>query len=175
MLAAFAARADAGDPLAALEVGDRPAPEPPDGWVVVDVRAAALNHHDIWSLRGVGLKDEQLPMILGCDAAGTDPDGNEVIVHAVGRQAASAHVSSAGFGTTLRAGTTTVSARVPGCFSDSSDRRGSSVSSPSQAGSEITECTITSRPSASTPAASQPRIIGSRSAGRPTPRSDHRS
>jgi NADPH:quinone reductase-like Zn-dependent oxidoreductase len=83
MLAAYAASTNADDPLAALEVGERPDPEPPDGWVTVDVRAASLNHHDLWSLRGVGLPEERLPMILGCDAAGTDPDGNEVIVHSV--------------------------------------------------------------------------------------------
>jgi NADPH:quinone reductase-like Zn-dependent oxidoreductase len=34
-------------------------------------------------LKGVGLPAERLPMILGCDAAGYDEDGNEVIVHAV--------------------------------------------------------------------------------------------
>ena len=83
MLAVYAATTNADDPLAALEVGERPDPEPPDGWVTVEVRAASLNHHDLWSLRGVGLSDEALPMILGCDAAGVDPDGNEVIVHSV--------------------------------------------------------------------------------------------
>ncbi len=83
MLAAYAARTDADDPLSALEIGDRPEPEPRDGWTVVDVRAASLNHHDIWSLRGVGLPEDRLPMILGCDAAGLDEDGNEVIVHSV--------------------------------------------------------------------------------------------
>jgi NADPH:quinone reductase-like Zn-dependent oxidoreductase len=83
MLAVFASRTDADDPLSALEVGERPAPEPPDGWVTVDVKAASLNHHDLWSLRGVGLPEERLPMILGCDAAGTDPEGNAVIVHSV--------------------------------------------------------------------------------------------
>ena len=51
--------------------------------MTVDVRAAALNHHDLWSLRGVGLPEDRLPMILGCDAAGTDEDGNEVLVHSV--------------------------------------------------------------------------------------------
>ena len=35
------------------------------------------------ALRGVGLRTEQLPMILGCDAAGYDEDGNEVVVHAI--------------------------------------------------------------------------------------------
>jgi NADPH:quinone reductase-like Zn-dependent oxidoreductase len=37
----------------------------------------------VWSLRGVGLPADRLPMILGCDAAGTDEDGNEVVVHGV--------------------------------------------------------------------------------------------
>jgi NADPH:quinone reductase-like Zn-dependent oxidoreductase len=83
MLAVFASRTDPDDPLSALEMGERPDPEPPDGWVTVDVRAASLNHHDLWSLRGVGLPDERLPMILGCDAAGMDQDGNAVIVHSV--------------------------------------------------------------------------------------------
>ncbi|KAB2808895.1 zinc-binding dehydrogenase [Pimelobacter simplex] len=71
------------DPLTGLVVGERPDPVAPDGWTTVTVKAAALNHHDLWSLRGVGLKAEALPMILGCDAAGYDEDGNEVVVHAV--------------------------------------------------------------------------------------------
>jgi NADPH:quinone reductase-like Zn-dependent oxidoreductase len=83
MLAVFASRTDADAPLSALEVGERPEPEPPEGWTTVTVKAASLNHHDLWSLRGVGLPDERLPMILGCDAAGVDADGNEVIVHSV--------------------------------------------------------------------------------------------
>jgi NADPH:quinone reductase-like Zn-dependent oxidoreductase len=83
MLAAYVAQFAADDPLSGLRVGQRPEPDLPDGWIGVSVRAAALNHHDIWSLRGVGLSEEQLPMILGCDAAGVDDDGNEVIVHAV--------------------------------------------------------------------------------------------
>ena len=83
MLAVFASRTDADDPLSALEVDDRPEPEPREGWTTVEVRAASLNHHDLWSLQGVGLPDDRLPMILGCDAAGVDADGNEVIVHSV--------------------------------------------------------------------------------------------
>ena len=83
MLAAYASAISPENPLAGLTVGERPEPEPPDGWVTVKVRAAALNHHDLWSLRGVGLPAERLPMILGCDAAGLDPDGNEVVVHSV--------------------------------------------------------------------------------------------
>ncbi len=83
MLAAYAAKFDADNPIAALEVGERPDPTVPEGWVTIDVRATALNHHDLWSLKGVGLAEQSLPMILGCDAAGVDPDGNEVVVHAV--------------------------------------------------------------------------------------------
>jgi NADPH:quinone reductase-like Zn-dependent oxidoreductase len=83
MLAAFAKSQSADDPLSGLEVGQRPAPEPPEGWTTVTLRTAGLNHHDVWSLRGVGLPADRLPMILGCDGAGIDPDGHEVIVHAV--------------------------------------------------------------------------------------------
>jgi NADPH:quinone reductase-like Zn-dependent oxidoreductase len=83
MLAAFAARTAPDDPLSALEVGERPAPDLPDGWARVRIRAAGLNHHDLWSLRGVGLPAERLPMILGCDGAGLDEDGTPVVVHAV--------------------------------------------------------------------------------------------
>ena len=83
MLAAYAARTDPDDPLAALVVGERPTPAVPQGWARVRVRAASLNHHDLWSLKGVGLSAESLPMILGCDAAGLDDEGREVVVHAV--------------------------------------------------------------------------------------------
>ena len=83
VLAVYAATTDPDDPLSGLVVGDLPEPEPPENWVVVDVKAASLNHHDLWSLRGVGLPQDRLPMILGCDAAGIDDQGDEVIIHAV--------------------------------------------------------------------------------------------
>ena len=83
MFAVSASSFSADDPLAGLVLGEAPAPVPPDGWTTVRVKAAALNHHDLWSLRGVGLREEALPMVLGCDAAGLDEDGNEVVVHAV--------------------------------------------------------------------------------------------
>ncbi len=83
MLAVYASAIDPDDPLSGLTVGERPDPEPLDGWTTVTVRAAALNHHDLWSLRGVGLAEDRLPMILGCDASGVDEEGHEVVVHAV--------------------------------------------------------------------------------------------
>ncbi|HLV57691.1 MAG TPA: zinc-binding dehydrogenase [Natronosporangium sp.] len=84
MRAAYASAFNPDDPLAALGVGERPEPVPvDDDWTTVEIRASTLNHHDLWSLRGVGLREDQLPMILGCDAAGVDEEGNEVVVHAV--------------------------------------------------------------------------------------------
>lgn len=83
MLAAYAARLSADDPLSGLEVGDRPEPVARENWSTVDVRAASVNHHDVWSLQGVGLSGKSLPMILGTDAAGIAPDGTEVVVHSV--------------------------------------------------------------------------------------------
>src|SRR5689334_6351381 len=83
MLAVYAQSFSSDDPLSGLVVGERPDPEVPNGWTTVDVKAASLNHHDLWSLRGVGLGRDNLPMILGCDAAGLDEDGNEVVVHSV--------------------------------------------------------------------------------------------
>jgi NADPH:quinone reductase-like Zn-dependent oxidoreductase len=83
MLAVFAAAQSREDPLSGLRIDDQPEPETLDGWTTISVRAASLNHHDLWSLRGVGLPEDRLPMILGCDAAGLDEEGNEVIVHSV--------------------------------------------------------------------------------------------
>jgi NADPH:quinone reductase-like Zn-dependent oxidoreductase len=83
MLAACVKSFSPDTPLDGLEVGDAPEPVEREHWTTVDVRAASLNHHDVWSLRGVGLSAQRLPMILGTDAAGVAPDGSEVIVHGV--------------------------------------------------------------------------------------------
>ena len=83
MFAVYAESFSSDEPLNGLVVGERPEPGVPEGWTTITVRAASLNHHDLWSLRGVGLREDSLPMILGCDAAGIDGDGNEVVVHAV--------------------------------------------------------------------------------------------
>lgn len=83
MFAVYAAEPNPDTPLDALTVGERPDPEVPEGWVAVDVSAASLNMHDLWTLRGVGIKPDQFPMILGCDGAGTLEDGTEVVVHSI--------------------------------------------------------------------------------------------
>lgn len=112
MLAAYANTIDFNDPLAGLVVGDVAAPVVPAGWTTVRMRAASLNHHDLWSLRGVGLGADRLPMILGCDAAGLDEAGNEVLVYSV--------VSDAPVGTdeTLDESRTILSEKFPGTFSE---------------------------------------------------------
>ena len=112
MFAVSAASFSFDDPLSGLVVGERPEPEVPDGWTTVTVKAASLNHHDLWSLRGVGLRQEALPMILGCDAAGIDEDGREVLVHGV--------VSAPGWtgDETLDPGRSLLSERYQGTFAE---------------------------------------------------------
>jgi NADPH:quinone reductase-like Zn-dependent oxidoreductase len=98
-------------PLDGLHVGPHPDPEPPEGWVPVRVVSASVNHHDLWTLRGVGVVDDRLPKVLGCDAAGVTPDGREVIVHAV--------VSSPGFGDeTIAPDFSVLSERHDGTFAE---------------------------------------------------------
>jgi NADPH:quinone reductase-like Zn-dependent oxidoreductase len=85
MRAVYAASLSAEDPLSGLVVGELPLPDDrgPSGFVRVKLTTSALNHHDIFSLKGVGLAADKLPMVLGGDGAGVDDDGNEVIVHSV--------------------------------------------------------------------------------------------
>jgi NADPH:quinone reductase-like Zn-dependent oxidoreductase len=83
MLAVYANGVNPSDPMSCLSIGDLDeAPVPPE-WVSVTVRAASLNHHDVWSLKGQALSADRVPMVLGSDAAGVTDDGREVIVHAV--------------------------------------------------------------------------------------------
>ena len=83
MRAVFAADLDAGNPLAGLHVGEYPGKDIPSGWVRVAIKAAGLNHHDIWTLKGVATAAENLPIVLGSDGAGVTDTGEEVIIHAV--------------------------------------------------------------------------------------------
>jgi NADPH:quinone reductase-like Zn-dependent oxidoreductase len=86
MYAVYAHGIEKDDPLRGLACGERPEPvelAARPGWTTVTMRAACLNRHDLWSLQGVGLPAERLPMILGCDGAGVDEDGEEVVVHSV--------------------------------------------------------------------------------------------
>lgn len=70
MRAVYAAGVDYDDPLSVLEVGERPEPQSKPFWSTISVHASTVNHHDVWSLQGVGLSADATPMILGTDAAG---------------------------------------------------------------------------------------------------------
>ena len=83
MKAIYAARASMEDPISGLEVGELATPVIPEDWVRVRIKSASLNHHDLWSLKGVGLPSDRLPMILGCDGSGVTDDGREVLLHSV--------------------------------------------------------------------------------------------
>jgi NADPH:quinone reductase-like Zn-dependent oxidoreductase len=113
MFAVTAARFSSEDPLSALELGEQPEPAPPDGWTTVTVRATSLNHHDVWTLRGVGISADRLPMILGCDAAGVDADGAEVVVHGVVSDPGSVPSDE-----TLDPSRSLLSERYPGTFAE---------------------------------------------------------
>src|SRR5215472_4313796 len=113
MFAATAARFRSDDPLSALELGEQAEPVPPDGWTTVTVTAASLNHHDVWTLRGVGISEDRLPMILGCDAAGVAADGSEVVVHGVVTDPGSVPSDE-----TLDPSRSLLSERYPGTFAE---------------------------------------------------------
>ncbi|HEX2058632.1 MAG TPA: zinc-binding dehydrogenase [Actinomycetota bacterium] len=53
-----------------LAVRDVPAPEPRPGEVTVAVKAAAFNHLDLWTVRGVLKIEHHFPHALGADGAG---------------------------------------------------------------------------------------------------------
>ena len=53
-----------------VEYGEFPDPEPAADEVLVDVKAGALNHLDVWTRRGLPGLDLEMPHIPGSDAAG---------------------------------------------------------------------------------------------------------
>ncbi len=112
MFAVYASAPSPSDPLAALVLGDRPEPEPPDGWTTVSVVAASLNRHDLFTLSGVGISADRFPMILGCDASGLDEQGADVVVHGV--------ISDPSWlgDETLDPGRSLLSERYPGTFAE---------------------------------------------------------
>ena len=71
------------DPLSGLALREWPEPQAREGWTKVRIAAASLNPHDLWTLRGVGHPAERIPIVLGCDGAGTTEDGREVIIHPI--------------------------------------------------------------------------------------------
>ncbi|MFD1585667.1 zinc-binding dehydrogenase [Halorientalis brevis] len=62
-----------------LEYGEFPDPDPAEDEVLVDVKAAALNHLDVWTRRGLPGINLEMPHIPGSDAAGVVTEvGDEV-------------------------------------------------------------------------------------------------
>ena len=53
-----------------LRYEDAPDPDRRPGWVVVRVRACALNHLDLWQRRGLDRVKIPMPHISGADVAG---------------------------------------------------------------------------------------------------------
>jgi NADPH:quinone reductase-like Zn-dependent oxidoreductase len=112
--AAVATGINETDPLSMLELRDDwPHPIAPEGHAVVRVAASSINMHDLWSMRGVGVRADQFPMVLGCDIAGWDERGNEVIV------SGSFGNPDAGHGDeSFDPGRALVSERFPGSFAE---------------------------------------------------------
>lgn len=81
MRAAVALRTNETEPLSGLAFHtDWPAPEALPGQVRIRVAATTVNMHDLFALRGVGVRKDSFPRILGCDIVGWDPEGREVMV-----------------------------------------------------------------------------------------------
>lgn len=79
----MATAGDPHEPLKGLKVGQCREPTVRPGWEVVTIRAAALNHHDLWTLRGNVVVEDPYPIVLGCDGSGITQDGREVLIHSI--------------------------------------------------------------------------------------------
>ncbi|HLQ60522.1 MAG TPA: zinc-binding dehydrogenase [Candidatus Acidoferrales bacterium] len=67
---------------AGVRLRDRPRTQPPDGYASVEMRAAALNHLDLWIASG--RQKAELPRVIGGDGAGVEQGtGQEVVVYPV--------------------------------------------------------------------------------------------
>ena len=113
MLAAVAVSQDAVDPLSGLSLMDVPTPGVMPGWSLVRVVSTSLNLHDVWTLRGVGHPSDQLPRVLGCDAAGYDEAGRPVVIYPVIGDADAGHGDE-----TLDPGRSLLSERHDGAFAE---------------------------------------------------------
>jgi NADPH:quinone reductase-like Zn-dependent oxidoreductase len=77
-----------------LRYEDAPDPEPRDGDVLVELRAASLNHLDLWIRKG--LPSVPKPRILGADGAGVRADTGERVVINPGIEHANGRISIIG-------------------------------------------------------------------------------
>jgi NADPH:quinone reductase-like Zn-dependent oxidoreductase len=77
-----------------LRYEDAPDPEPKPGEVLIELRAAALNHLDIWVRRG--MPSVPKPRILGADGAGIRRDTGERVVINPGLERGGGRISVVG-------------------------------------------------------------------------------
>lgn len=95
MRALYVTKLGGDAPLENMEFGERPDPVAGPGQALVRVKAATLNHHDYWTLKGVVGHPIEPPRILGCDASGVvesygpdappgaPPPGSDIAVYPV--------------------------------------------------------------------------------------------
>jgi NADPH2:quinone reductase len=62
-----------------LRLVDLPTPEPGEGELLVDVSTAGLNFADTHQRENTYLAKYELPLVLGGEVAGTDPEGRRVV------------------------------------------------------------------------------------------------
>ncbi|MBV8195798.1 MAG: alcohol dehydrogenase catalytic domain-containing protein, partial [Candidatus Dormibacteraeota bacterium] len=105
MRAVCAARTGGDDPVANLDVGDVPEPELQPGWSLIRFTAGSLNHHDVWTLRGISATPVVPPHVLGCDLVGV-----------VERHGADVPGSAPAPGTRVIAHSTVVCGSCPACL-----------------------------------------------------------
>lgn len=120
MRAVYAQDINPQHPLEALAVGELPTPRLPYGWTRIRTRAVSVNHHDVWSLKGVGLSADMTPMILGTDVCGVleeEPEGrtglkagDEVVAYTV--------IGADGAGVAAGERRTILSEKYPGTMAD---------------------------------------------------------
>ncbi|HYX31301.1 MAG TPA: alcohol dehydrogenase catalytic domain-containing protein, partial [Pyrinomonadaceae bacterium] len=65
-----------------LHVAEVPDPQITTGEVLIEVRACALNHLDVWVRNGLPGIETPLPHILGCDVAGVVREVGELVTWA---------------------------------------------------------------------------------------------
>ena len=81
MTAVYVDKGNIDDPISAIKTAPRLQPTPQEGWVRVKMLAVGLNYHDIFTMRGLGMRTPKFPLILGCEGAGVLDDGTEVLLY----------------------------------------------------------------------------------------------
>ncbi|PMD44828.1 NAD(P)-binding protein [Hyaloscypha variabilis F] len=81
MTAVYVDKANIDNPISTIKIAPRLQPIPQEGWVKVKMLVVGLNYHDIFTMRGLGMRAPKFPLILGCEGAGVLEDGTEVLLY----------------------------------------------------------------------------------------------